>query len=328
MAKQIIKYNVNTAEADWYIYKVDNEEILYKSQLTVLNNQIALIFSDNSLQKVVEEGVYSLDKSFLPNVKMISKGFLKKALLIDIYYINKEKKHNISWQSLEPFSIIDPEFNINLSINSYGSLMISMIESNLFFNMLKKEINNINDFEKGIYDFSTALINEHLKGTISDLLSNGISYLAIISDYGLAVNKLNSRLEPIFAEYGLKISELKIDSIGVSSENLKELNRLLQYKSEYAKLEGKIESSNDSEEIRVELKLKKNEKVMNKAEEQAQNPNNRYRCPECNAGLVIGSNSCHRCGLKIYKNCPSCGVRIAGFPSYCPQCATSLYVKK
>lgn len=338
MLYDVIRYEPNNT--NWLVYKHGVDQFNTKSKLIVSTGQVALLIHNGKLEKIVEDGTFTLNTEFYPIIKtftnMVHGG--KNAYPIEVYFVNKIIKLDFLWGTSEPIDLIDPKYGINLRIRSRGQIGIKLERYQQFFQ------NFIGTTMKGqIIGYET--LSSFLKGTtnqkIKDCLStyiinNRVTYFEINKHLDELASKLKQDLQPEIEYIGFNIQKLSIESINVPKENLDDLKRILAKKAEYDTLGDETyritkgydvlqgaAQNNSSTGIIMGAGLGMNiasnpssiipEKKTKSAEE------NHIKCPKCQAELASTAKFCVNCGLQLKINC-SCGAVISGASKFCPEC--------
>ncbi len=341
-------YNVVKFEgtsSDWLLYKFPGTEFNTRSKLIVTTGQVAIVVHNGKMEKICEEGTYTLDTELLPFIKNFVKGFYggRNPFSLEIYFINKRLKLDLLWGTSDPINILDPIYKIQLRLRARGQLGIKLVNYRYFLETLVGSIlqNNLITFAI-IRDYFRGIINQKIKKVLSSyMIGNKITYFEIDPQLDKIQEEFQNVIEPEIEKFGFDVVNLSIESVNVPDEDLSKLNEILHKKAEYEQLGDSVYRTTRGYDV-LEEGAKNNGAAssflgvglgMNMAQSMqggklipdANEEKNEIVCPNCKAKISLGNKFCPECGEKIIVNCPKCGKNVTPGTKFCPECGEKLY---
>lgn len=334
--------------SDWLIYKHPGTEFNTRSKLIVSPGQVAIIVHNGKIEKICEEGKFTLDTELLPFVKAFIKGLHggKNPFPLEIYFINRRLKLDLFWGTSDPINILDPVYKIQLRLRARGQLGIKLTNYQYFYQTLIGTLikNNFITFDI-IRDYFRGTINQKIKKILSNyMISKKITYFEIDPHLDEIQKEFEDSLRVEIEKFGFELVNLSIESINVPDEDLSKLNDILHKKAEYDQLGDNVYRTTRGYDV-----LESGAKNQNGAAgtfmgvglgmgmgaavnggsiippQQKEEDHNDYHCPKCGNRISKTTKFCPECGCKILSSCPKCGKEVNPNQKFCPECGQKLY---
>ncbi len=230
-----IKYDGNTNDSQWLIYKYPSEEFVLGSQLIVNQGQEALFFEGGKAMDLFGAGTYTLSTANLPIIGKFANLLFggKTPFSAEVYYINKTVNLNMKWGTATQIPIEDPKYGVILNIGARGQYGITIKNSRVFVSRIIGALPSGSEKDsKLIPKYFNGVINAKIKSiTAQFMIANKISFLEI-SQYLFDLSKVfKENLEKDFDRFGIELTNFYCDSIGPNST---EYQKLREYKEEVA----------------------------------------------------------------------------------------------
>ncbi len=343
----IVKFD-GLASRDWLVYKHYKEDLTTATQLVVNEGQAAAFVKGGAICDIFGPGTHTLTTANIPILnKLINLPFGKESpFKAEIYYINTATKLDLHWGTTDPIPLIDPKYRVRLRIRAFGQagLKVSNIE-----HFIKEIIGTMSAAEVVSYnkvvDYFKGILVSKIKSSIADIIINdGISALEISARLDDISEKIEGELSADFAEYGIRLINLRIQSINFPDDDFEQINKILEDRaafdimgdSRYATMrtfdvyEGAANNQNGvagafvagGMGLGVGMNLASNIPNPN-----AQPSAKTINCAKCGALLSEGYRFCASCGNSVVYNekiCTNCSSKIAADSRFCPSCGTKV----
>lgn len=307
--------------------------MVLKATLENVKNDVVVQVIENTEAIVMLNGaIYDV---FQPGRSVVSIGRREKReknAQVDICYVNKTVRINLSWATLQKIDFVDAETQIPVSLGASGNVTV--------------EINNaLQVFRRGMGTaqyIDTEKLKEFVKHNISveakdilarKLIEEGLGFYKLSKETKSIALEVKGELTSKFAEYGLNVVDFSIAYLSYPEE-IKEMMQKYGKENYELKLKGssiveQYREKQQSEKIKAEREydLAKQEHSNNIEREEitktinqlvAANANKVNRtqgvplqvqdnklntsavvCPKCGARQVQGSIFCAKCGEKL-----------------------------
>ena len=212
--RDIIRYEGTN---DVLIFKHPTVDFNKKTQLTVHENQEAIVVMNGEMKDVYGPGSYELESENIAGIKHIVALFSGGELAnhCEVYFVNKLLFANVPWVTT----------TMDIQDKTIGNYYSFWAEG--FFNV---KVNNSYDLFSIIGNadyFTTDNLKEHFSSIItsaaSEMLSiamnqEGISYGEINSHLSKLSKKVRDRIEPEFKSIGLSLEEFRFKPISIEKD--------------------------------------------------------------------------------------------------------------
>lgn len=331
---------------DWLLYKYHGDEFNNKSKLIVGTGQVAVIVHNGKIEKIFEEGTYTLNTELLPILKTFQKGLYggSNPYPVEVYFINKRLKLDLFWGTADPIKLLDPVYKIQLRLRARGQMGVRLAEYQFFFQTLVGSLmkNYYITFDV-IRDYFRGVINQRIKRILSSfMISKKVTYFEIDPHLDAIQEELEAELKKDLNEFGFDLVNLSIESINVPDEDLSKLNDILHKKAEYEQLGDDVYRTTRGYDV-LEAGAKNNGSAstlmgvglgMQMANEtgaaggiippKPQPQAKKKFCTKCGAEVAKSAKFCPECGESMALRCPSCQAEVTARHKFCPNCGENL----
>ncbi len=205
---------------DVFAWKYPNEELGTWTQLIVNESQEAILFKGGRALDSFLAGRHTLSTANIPFLQeIVNLPFGGRSpFTAEVWYVNKLHALDVKWGTATPLQLQDPKYQIIVSVRSFGQFGLQIEDARKF---LLKLIGTIPLFDKD------AMIR-HFRGVlmmnIKELISSYLVFKKIsileINAYMSEISKhVEERIQPIFAEFGIRILNFFIDSINIPDDD-------------------------------------------------------------------------------------------------------------
>ena len=210
-----------------FIWKHPDEDFNTKTQLIVHESQEAIFFRNGQALDTFPSGRYTLDTQNIPLLRRVvglSTGGVTP-FHCEVFYINKAVSMGIDWGTDSPIEMMDVEYNVPISIRSYGDYSLRVTDGR---KLLVKLVGTVSEYTQ---EEIKRYFNEILAMHIRDCIANSITEKKI---GGMQVNTqllslargIKEQLTDVFAEYGLELHHFTVSSVTV--KGLEDLHATLK----------------------------------------------------------------------------------------------------
>lgn len=193
--------------------RYDNE-IKYEAQLIVREGQQAVFINEGQIADVFKPGRYVLNTKNLPiltTLKGWKYGF-HSPFKCEVYFCSTRQFTNLKWGTPGPVTMRDKEFG-PVRVTSFGIYSMRIKEPGVFI----KEIVGTDGH------FTTESIEDNLRGKIGMRIKEvlpeaGIPVIDLEAKVVTLGQILKDRIAPAFAGFGLELTEIQVQDIGLPPE--------------------------------------------------------------------------------------------------------------
>lgn len=352
---EVVKYD---GTPDVYAWKYPNEEVSTWTQLVVNESQEAILFKNGQAFDTFQAGRHTLSTMNIPLLnKVINLPFGGQSpFAAEIWYVNRVNNLDVKWGTTSPIQLQDPKYNIIVPVRAFGQMGIRIEDSRRFLIKLvgtlpKFEVADISRYFRGLLLMN---INECIS---SYLVHRKISILEINAYISEISTFVQERMAPVFAEYGIAVVNMYVDSINTPDEDVsvQRLREALAKKAEMdiigytyqqersfdtlegaAKNEGSMQSGIMGAGLGLGMgvgmggplgqlmgQVGRVMDVNTSSVSSNSTSTNAKPCSNCGQPLIAGSKFCHHCG-DAYLACEHCGADNPEGAGQCNSCGKAL----
>ena len=211
---EIIQWLDDSRDSIVYRFPVYNQEIKMGAQLTVRENQAAILVNEGKAADVYGPGRYELQTQNMPiltDLRGWKYGF-NSPFKVDVYFFNTRIFTDLKWGTQNPVMMRDADFGM-IRIRAFGTYAMRVSDPKTFFSTIvgTQGLTTTND------------ILGQLRSTILSRLSDAIAEakiaaLDMASKYDDLSHVALTKLTPEFASYGLELSRFFVENISLPEE--------------------------------------------------------------------------------------------------------------
>ncbi len=214
---QVVKYD---GEPDVFAWKYPNEELGTWTQLIVNESQEAVLFKGGKALDAFTSGRHTLETANIPvlnNIINLPFGG-ESPFAAEVWYINKVYSLDIKWGTATPIQLQDPKYQVFIPIRSFGQFGIQIDNSKQF---LVKLVGTLSIFDKeNLIKYFRGLYLTKAKDSIASyLVEKQISMLEINAYLEELSEYIQSKMMPVFNEYGIKLVNFYVNDISVPEDD-------------------------------------------------------------------------------------------------------------
>ncbi len=308
-------------------FKGSNEDILWKSPISVVSNR-AIVHSEENYDVVIYRdgsivGSFS-DSKPKYNVTDEGNGLLAKLFTkakeidnVEVYYINKKLHYTNEWGTPNRINYRDPLTGLVTSLGSNGTYVFTIENALKFITRVGKN-DTVN--KQAVSD----ILFSELISTIRDRIS------AIIDDRGYTIEDLmkitqaendialetQKGLQETATDYGITIERFTIDAIVFEKSFMEKFKSASQEAgmAAYMSKQGVEVARNNAKSAKIE------------SGEEHYDESSKF-CTKCGAKNTKDAKFCNSCGDKLSsskKNCSNCNEPLQKGAKFCPSCGTKV----
>lgn len=207
----IIEWLDNSNDTLVYRFERYGNEIKHRAKLTVREGQAAVFVHEGEIADTFGPGMYELTTANLPVLSTLQSwpfGF-ESPFKSEVYFFNTKRFPDLKWGTKTPVIIRDPEFG-PVRLRAFGSYEIRITDPTL----LLREIVGTDGY------FTADEITNQLRNLIvtrfaAVLGSAGIPLLDLAANNDQLAGFISGRIAPEFANYGLSLTTLLVESISL-----------------------------------------------------------------------------------------------------------------
>ncbi len=203
-----------------YRFPMQDFEIQYGAQLTVRDTQMSLFVDEGQIADVFGPGRYKLETQTLPvltNLKNWDKLF-DSPFKSDVYFFSTRIQLDRKWGTPNPITIRDKDFGM-VRLRAFGIYSYRINDPKLFYQQISGT--------RGSY--TTEELEGQLRNTvvtgISDIFGeSGVPFIDMAANQEEFSRTLKTKLESVFANFGLMLETLMVQNVSLPEELQKALD--------------------------------------------------------------------------------------------------------
>ena len=311
-------------------------EIKWGAQLTVRESQVGVFFYKGKAIEAFGPGRHTLKTGNIPILTKIASlpWAMNSPLRAEMYFVNMKVFTNLKWGTRDPVAFKDSELGL-IRLRAFGVFNMQVVQPVLFINRMVGT--------QGI--FTTEEIEEYLNRVIvsrlNDFMGETIdSLLTLPSKYDELSTGLSKRLHQDFAQFGLGLTQLYINSVTPPPEVQQaiddksrmnvfdDMNKLMQMKAAMA-MEKAAQGEASGEGMGAGLGLMMPamfaQYFAGKGAAGGQGPQPGdvpAQCHECRHPIPLDAKFCPACGHQqlVFRQCAHCGKNLTPGARFCSRC--------
>ncbi len=229
---EVVKYS---GGPDLLAWKYPREDLGTWTQLIVNESQEAVLFKDGKALDVFGSGRYTLSTKNIPILnKIINLPFGGESpFAAEVWFVNRLYTLDVKWGTPSPVQMQDPRYQIFVPIRANGVFGIQVEDARQF---LVKLVGTMPSFDRAmLVNYFRGLYVTKVKDALSSyLLKRQVSILEINAYIDELSGHMKERIEPLMAEYGIKLVNFYVNEISVPEDDpsVKKLKDALAKKAE------------------------------------------------------------------------------------------------
>ena len=201
---------------DTFVHRFERyaNEIKYEAKLVVREGQQAVFLNEGQIADVFKPGTYTLNTKNLPIMATLQgwKYGFESPFKAEVYFCSTRQFTNLKWGTPGPVTMRDSEFG-PVRVTSFGIYSIKIKDPAVFIREIVGTDGN----------FTTESITDNLRGKIGMrikevLPETGIPIIDMESKVMVLGQMLKDRIAPSFEGFGLELTEVQVQDIGLPEE--------------------------------------------------------------------------------------------------------------
>lgn len=336
------------------VWKHPAEDFNTQSTLVVHESQVAVLYKNGQALDIFGPGNYTLETENIPLLRSLinipTEGV--SPFHCEVYFVNKAKSLNVNWGTSSRFSILDPMFNIPISVGASGAMELVVDDVKKFLvNVVGTQSRITTD---DLTEYFKLKITSKVKTYLSKIMGE-VSYYNISQNLNEVSEALHEKLKKDYAEYGVDLINFYISNIIVPKQELQRVEDALNKKMEYGMLGynwadeqmadiSKKYASNPGNKNAVDgmitgipMAMTFGQMLSDGFSENFNGPlfsngksSNSEKgslfCTKCGNQINEDSNFCPKCGTEVNKDhkCDNCGATIDEGDKFCSKCGNKI----
>lgn len=336
------------------VWKHPAEDFNTQSTLVVHESQVAVLYKNGQALDIFGPGNYTLETENIPLLRALinipTEGV--SPFHCEVYFVNKAKTLNVNWGTSSRFPILDPMFNIPISVGASGVMELVVDDVKKFLINVVGTQNSITADD--LTEYFKLKITSKVKTYLSKIMSE-VSYYNISQNLNEVSEALHEKLKKDYAEYGVDLISFYISNIIVPKQELQKLEDALNKKMEYGMLGynwadeqmadiSKKYASNPGNKSEVDGMITSIPMAMTFGQMLSDGFSENFKgslfsngkssnsekgslfCTNCGNQINDDSNFCPKCGTEVNKGhkCDNCGATIDEGDKFCSKCGNKI----
>lgn len=215
----IVEWTEDRADVMVHRFERHQNEIKMGAKLTVREGQLAVMVNEGQLGKgqvadVFGPGMYTLNTENLPilaTLKGWKYGF-NSPFKAEVYFFNTRIFTDLKWGTPGPATMRDPEFGV-VRVTAFGLYAIRIQDPKTM----------LVDLVGTKAEFTVADIEENLRGKVGSRIKEvmpeaGVPVIDLEGKISLLGERLKEKIAADFAKFGLELTEVQVQDIGLPEE--------------------------------------------------------------------------------------------------------------
>lgn len=336
------------------VWKHPAEDFNTQSTLVVHESQVAVLYKNGQALDIFGPGNYALETENIPLLRALinipTEGV--SPFHCEVYFVNKAKSLNVNWGTSSRFSILDPMFNIPISVGASGAMELVVDDVKKFLvNVVGTQSSITTD---DLTEYFKLKITSKVKTYLSKIMGE-VSYYNISQNLNEVSEALHEKLKKDYAEYGVDLINFYISNVIVPKQELQRVEDALNKKMEYGMLGynwadeqmadiSKKYASNPGNKNGVDGMITSIPMAMTFGQMLSDGFSENFNgslfsngkssnsekgslfCTKCGNQINEDSNFCPKCGTEVNKGhkCDNCGATIDEGDKFCSKCGNKI----
>jgi len=210
----IVEWIDDTSNTLVHRFERYGNEIKFEAQLIVREGQQAVFINEGQIADVFKPGKYTLNAKNLPVLSTLQgwKYGFHSPFKCEVYFCSTRQFTNLKWGTPGPVTMRDKEFGA-VRVTSFGIYSIRVKDPAVFIREIVGTDGN----------FTTESIEDNLRGKIGLRIKEvmpetGIPVIDLESKIVTLAQTLKDRIAPSFQDFGLELTEVQVQDIGLPEE--------------------------------------------------------------------------------------------------------------
>src|SRR5215475_8705879 len=217
----IIQYTEPVDGVLAYRFPMQDFEIQYGAQLTVRESQMALFVNEGQIADLFGPGRYRLTTQTLPVLTYLENWdkLFESPFKSDVYFFSTRLQINRKWGTPNPVTIRDKEFGA-VRLRAFGIYSYKISDPKAFHKTISgtRSIYTVDDLDEQLRNTIVA--------SISDMFAeSGVAFLDMAANQDEFGMRMKTKLDAVFAGYGLSLDAFNVQNISLPEELQKFLDQ-------------------------------------------------------------------------------------------------------
>src|SRR5512140_2591252 len=211
---EIIQWLDETDDSLVYRFPVYNQEIKMGAQLTVRENQAALLINEGKAADLFTPGRYELSTQNIPILTTLRgwKYGFQSPFKAEVYFFNTRLFTDLKWGTTNPVMMRDTDFGM-IRVRAFGTYAMKIADPKVFFSTI------VGTQGLTTTDEITGQLRSIVLSKLSDAIAESkIPALDIASKYDELSAFGKQKLTPEFGGFGLELSRFFIENVSLPEE--------------------------------------------------------------------------------------------------------------
>jgi membrane protease subunit (stomatin/prohibitin family) len=195
-------------------FPMQDFEIQYGASLTVRESQAAVFINEGKLADVFAPGMYKLTTQTLPVLTYLKNWdkLFESPFKSDVYFFSTRQRLDRKWGTPNPVTVRDKDFGM-VRLRAFGIYSYHLVDAKVFHTTISGTVER----------YTTEQLESQLRNTIighiSDIFGeSGVPFIDMAANQEEFGKLLKTKLDPLFAGYGLALDTLNVQNISLPEE--------------------------------------------------------------------------------------------------------------